>query len=50
VLKYVPSVDWRGAGLVVAHANVLKYVPSVLALVHVEAIEALLHRDAKEVV
>jgi hypothetical protein len=46
----VLSVEWCGAGLAATHANVLKYVPSVLALLHVEAIEALLHRDAKEVV
>jgi hypothetical protein len=37
------SVDWRGAGLVVAQASTLKDVSSVLALVKEEVIELLLY-------
>jgi hypothetical protein len=44
------SVDWRGAGLAVAHASTLKDIPSVLALVEEEVVGSLLHRDAEEVV
>jgi hypothetical protein len=46
----VLSVDWHAIGHAVTHASMLKYVPSILALVHEKAIGALLHRDVKEVV
>jgi hypothetical protein len=43
------SVDRRGARLAVTHANALKDILSVLALVEEEPVDLLLHRDAEEV-
>jgi hypothetical protein len=37
------SVDRRGARLAVGHANALKDIPSVLALVQEEIIASLIH-------
>jgi hypothetical protein len=37
------SVDQHGTGLAVAHANTLKDVPSILALVEEEAVGPLLY-------
>jgi hypothetical protein len=36
-------VDWREAGLTVAHASTLKDVPSILVLVEEEVIRPLLY-------
>jgi hypothetical protein len=44
------SVDRHGAGLAVTHANTLKDILRVLALVEEEVVNSLLHRDAEEVV
>jgi hypothetical protein len=44
------SVDQHGTGLAVAHANTLKDVPSILALVEEEAVGPLLYCDDEEVV
>jgi hypothetical protein len=37
------SVDWHGAGLVVAHASTLKAVPSILTPVEEEVVRPLLY-------
>jgi hypothetical protein len=44
------SVHQCGAALAVAHANALKDILSVLALVQEEVVVSLLHRDIEEVV
>jgi hypothetical protein len=43
------SVNWHGVGLAVTHANTLKNVSSVLALVKKEVIRPQLYGDAEEV-